>query len=103
MAVSAALKPFMRIFLRVRLRLKRRKDSEHEMTLNRIILSTAFIVYLCAASIFHLDLSSTLGSVFSIFIIYNLGTFLIFAHILWKPEASRTRRLAAIPLDILFF
>lgn len=85
----------------IRRRLKGRPDSEHEMTINRIVISTVVLAYLLIANarghdtaqdIFHESLI--------LFGIYYAASVLLFAHILREPGISHPRRILAIVLDI---
>jgi two-component system, sensor histidine kinase RpfC len=83
--------------------LRNRSDTEHEMTLNRIVLSWVFIVYFCAVNLLNFDPEHRLMPVLSMFGLYNFLAILLFAHIIWKPATHHLRRLHAIILDIVFF
>lgn len=95
-----------RASLRVRLRALRqrlaaRPDTEHEMTMNRIVIVCAALAYLYAAhwlgfaeATLALDYGKVLCSA------YLAASCLLFVHILWRPGVSHGRRLVALILDM---
>ncbi|HUC19698.1 MAG TPA: ATP-binding protein [Acetobacteraceae bacterium] len=77
-------------------RLRGRQDTEHEMSFNRLIFTTAITLYLVAVGQ-PLGGTALLGmSVFA------LGTIAIIAHILVWPAVNVPRRLFALCWDIGF-
>lgn len=90
-------------FTLCRQRLHNRPDSEHEMTLNRIVLSWVFILYFCGTHLFNFDPQHKLYPVLSMFVLYTFFAVIIFAHIIFNPSIVHARRVAAIGLDIIFF
>jgi two-component system sensor histidine kinase RpfC len=74
--------------------LRGRRDSEHEMSFNRL----AFFVVIVG-----LLLTAGNGPVIVPLIdmlIFALGAVALFAHILWRPDPNPTRRFAALVLDL---
>jgi two-component system sensor histidine kinase RpfC len=85
----------------VRRRLKGRPDSEHEMTINRIVLSTVVLAYLVIAqSKGHDAAQDVFHDALVLFGIYYAASLVLFVHILAKPGVSHGRRILAISLDI---
>lgn len=90
-----------RLMSTVRKRLRGRPDSEHEMTINRIVLSTVVLVYLVIArSKGHDAAQDVFLDALVLFGIYYVASIALFAHILAKPGISHRRRIVAIGLDI---
>jgi two-component system sensor histidine kinase RpfC len=77
-------------------RLRRRPDSEHEMSLNR--LGFAVLIGLYLAAVPSPDPAAALTSL-ALWCGFSVGLFL---HILARPGASSARRAAALLLDIGF-
>lgn len=80
-------------------RLQNRPDGEHEMVINRVVISALILLYLCGAALFgdtgvHDALVLT-ASFFGI-------SFAFLAHMLWKPGVSVPRRTIAIISDLGF-
>ena len=91
----------VRLFRRVRAGLKRRPDSEHEMTINRFVLSGISLAYLAIASLLgSADAAVMLRETWIYFAVYDLLSLALFLHILYQPGVSVTRRLLAIVLDL---
>ncbi len=101
-AVSAEPAPARRgVMARVRHLLRNRPDSEHEMTINRIVISTVVLGWLliaqsrghdAAQGVFHEALV-----LFGIYYVFSIG---LFGHILHDPRVSHARRIVAIMIDI---
>ena len=101
---SATLGRATRLFKRVRIELKRRPDTEHEMTINRFVLSGIVLAYLSIASMLgSTDAAVMLRETAVYFAAYDLLSLLLFCHILYRPGVSVTRRLLAIVLDLGLF
>ena len=76
----------VRLFKRVRTELKRRPDSEHEMTINRFVLSGIVLAYLSIASLLgSTDAALMLHETAIYFAVYDLLSLLLFIHILYRP------------------
>ena len=85
----------------VRSRLKGRADSEHEMTLNRLILNSIVFLYLIIAGRSGMaEAYEVFGLTNLLFVGYNVFSLGLFAHILYQPGISRFRRCFAIFLDL---
>jgi two-component system sensor histidine kinase RpfC len=81
--------------------LRARPDSEHEMTLNRLVFATLVIVYLgVAGAAGHSQASEIFNRVYPIFIAYIIGALALFAHILYRPRAVPARRIFAAVYDM---
>ncbi|KAB0267080.1 response regulator [Microvirga brassicacearum] len=101
---SASWSRVLRFFKRVRTELRRRPDSEHEMTINRFVLSGVVLAYLSIASALgSADAAVMLRETAIYFAAYDLLSLLLFCHILYRPGVSVTRRLLAIVLDLGLF
>lgn len=85
----------------VRARLAKRPDTEHEMVLNRLALNVVNIAYLLVAGGSGVAEAHNIFSLTALlFGLYNVFNFLIFAHILYRPGISPTRRILAIFVDL---
>jgi two-component system sensor histidine kinase RpfC len=86
----------------IRGRLRNRPDTEHEMTINRLVLSGLTLVYLAVASAFG---NTTAAGLLDNpgFLIYWLCSFALFGHILYQPGISVARRLIAMLIDFSMF
>ena len=81
--------------------LKNRPDSEHEMTLNRLVNNIVVLVYFAVASIWHIaEGEALLARTYHLFMMYNAASLLLFAHILRYPGVSVPRRLFAMCMDL---
>ncbi len=88
-------------FDRIRRILKNRPDSEHEMTLNRLVFATVVLLYLKIATFFGSDQAGEiLSNVWPVFVLYYIVSFYIFFHIIKNPGISPTRRVLAIFHDL---
>ncbi len=73
--------------------LRGRRDSEHEMSFNRLAFCLIIICYLVIDGGRNARaLTGMLG--------YAFFTIVIFVHILWRPRVSKVRRFLALALDI---
>ena len=89
------------LFAFVRQRLSNRPDSEHEMTVNRLVLNCIVFVYLFFASGSGLaDAAHVFNLTSLLFVGYNMFSVGLFAHILYDPGISHMRRVLAIFLDL---
>lgn len=88
----------------IRALLRERPDTEHELTLNRLLISSAILIYLSVSMLLGSQaaasaLNVALLPVF-LFEIFVAG---LFVHILKYPGASPIRRLAGIIADTSMF
>jgi two-component system sensor histidine kinase RpfC len=79
---------------RIAVLLRGRPDSEHEMSLNRLVFSTVIIAYLSAMGVAPLT-APILVTVCYVFIAFG-----IFLHILRHPATSQRRRYFALLCDL---
>ena len=92
------------LFKRVRTELKRRPDSEHEMTINRFVLSGIVLAYLSIASLLgSADAAIDAARDGDLFCGLRPVCPFCFHHILYRPGVSVARRLLAIVLDLGLF
>ncbi len=85
----------------LRRRLRGRPDSEHEMTINRIVISSVVLIYLLVASARgHGTAQDIFHEALVLFGIYYACSIALFIHILHDPGISHPRRILAITLDI---
>ncbi len=81
----------------LRRRLARRPDSEHEMSLNRIVIVSAIFAYLSLShAMGFVEATAALVHGQIICFTYFAVSLLIFAHILWRPGVSHARRHVAL-------
>lgn len=81
--------------------LRRRPDTEHEMTINRVVLLSLVLGYLCiAAAIGHEGASAMLAKSWRVFAGHYVVTLLLIWHLIMRPGASPVRRLVAIVVDL---
>src|ERR1043166_2262458 len=89
---------------KLRTHLRNRPDSEHELTLNRLALSGIVFGYLVVAgalgSVAAQDMLRTHGVYFGLYYAVSVA---FFAHILYRPETSRARRMLGILFDVGMF
>ncbi len=89
------------VFARMRERLKARPDSEHEMTINRLVIVSAVLLYLTVAD--RLGITKATAALEYgrlICIAYFGASLLIFAHLLAFPGLSHGRRSIALLVDM---
>jgi two-component system, sensor histidine kinase RpfC len=90
-----------RLMRPIRRRLKGRPDTEHEMTINRIALSTLVLIYMLIARAKGHDAAEDIfHDALLLFGIYYVASLALFAHILFAPGVSHPRRIVALALDI---
>jgi two-component system sensor histidine kinase RpfC len=94
--IAARLKSFVRLDPIIR-RLQNRPDGEHEIVLNRLVISTLLLLYLVSSAASD---GASLGAAFHTALIFAIGGWLFFAHMVWKPGVSQARRLAAMVFDL---
>ena len=78
-------------------RLRRRPDGEHEMTLNRLVISLLILCYLAVAA--DLGVAGTSRPLL-IVSIYFSASIAFFVHVLIWPTRFVTRRLVAMVMDL---
>jgi two-component system sensor histidine kinase RpfC len=97
--MTNAAKPHFSLIGFLKNRLSNRPDGEHEMVVNRVVISALILLYLAGAAIFgspsvH-DAVILTASFFGI-------SFAFLAHMLWKPGVCEPRRVIAIISDLGF-
>ena len=89
------------VMTRVRHLLRNRPDSEHEMTINRIVISTVVLGWLVIAQARGHDAAQGVFlEALVLFAIYYVFSICLFADILRDPRVSHVRRIVAIVIDI---
>lgn len=89
-----------RAFRWMRARLASRPDSEHEMMPNRLAFAGLVMGYLLVASALgHAFSQQMLADTWLWFVIYFFVSLGLFAHILWRPGISPSRRVFAMVHD----
>ncbi len=82
-------------------RLSGRPDSEHDMTLNRLALSTLVLIYLVVAWWRgHGAAEDIFEEALILFAIYYVASIVLFVDIVRDPGVSHPRRIVALVLDI---
>lgn len=90
----------MRAFSWTRDRLRGRPDSEHEITVNRLMFSGTIVLCLFAtAQLGSADAALVLQRTYAAFAVYSIASLVLFAHILWRPQISVGRRLVGMACD----
>jgi two-component system sensor histidine kinase RpfC len=85
-------------------RLRNRPDSEHEMTINRLVLSGAAFSYLIvAARLGYFDAEAMLHAQGPYFAIYQVASIILFCHLLYRSDISVARRLVGMAIDLGIF
>jgi two-component system sensor histidine kinase RpfC len=91
-------------FRRMVTTLRKRPDSEHEMTINRLAISTIILMYSLIASAFgNADAQGMLASTGMVWAVFYACAIGLFVHILRHPGVSPLRRVCAIFLDFGMF
>jgi len=80
-------------------RLKNRPDGEHEMVVNRVVISALILIYLGVASLLGVDVPSEAVVLTSLFFCIS---FAFLAHMLYQPGVSVPRRVVAMFSDLGF-
>jgi two-component system sensor histidine kinase RpfC len=89
---------------RVAAKLRRRPDSEHELTFNRLLLSSAILIYLLIAREGgSVAAAAALDAAALPFLTFELMAAGLFIHILCVPGISHPRRIVGIVSDIGIF
>jgi two-component system sensor histidine kinase RpfC len=83
----------------VKSRLRNRPDGEHEMVVNRVVISALILLYLGGAAMF--GSSSVYDAVVLTASFFGIS-FAFLAHMLWKPGVCEPRRIIAIISDLGF-
>lgn len=102
--------PWWRTFGVLRRRLRRRPDTEHETTFNRLALNLLALIYFAIDDAFGWSTAGggtasahfTFGYATMIACFYLVVALGFFGHILWKPAVSPIRRVAAMVADVSF-
>jgi two-component system sensor histidine kinase RpfC len=81
-------------------RLRGRPDGEHEMVLNRLVISLLILLYLLGTAVFGSYSLDTLYTPLSVATFYFVMSVAFFVHILARPGVSPLRRTLAIVLDM---
>ncbi|MPZ55501.1 MAG: response regulator [Rhizobiales bacterium] len=85
-------------------RLRKRPDTEHEMTINRLVLSGLTLIYLVVASGFgNASAAGMLDAAGPLLALYWTCSFALFGHILYRPGVSVARRLIGMLIDFGIF
>lgn len=93
--VAAGVRVTMRIISYLSRRLKARSDKEHEMSFNRLIIATAFIMIMLWQR--HPEMQTAL----LVMTLYVAVSTALLAHILVFPGASPVRRFVALCVDTI--
>jgi two-component system, sensor histidine kinase RpfC len=97
-------KPVTRIFSWVASRLRNRPDSEHELTVNRLVISgTAFTYLIIAAQFGQRGAERMLHEQSPYFAVYQIVSVILFCHLLYRPGISVGRRLVGMVFDLGLF
>jgi two-component system sensor histidine kinase RpfC len=85
-------------------RLRNRPDSEHELTVNRFVISgTAFTYLLIAAQFGQRGAERMLHEQSPYFAVYQIVSVILFCHLLYRPGISVGRRLIGMVFDLGLF
>jgi len=85
-------------------RLRNRPDTEHEMTINRLVLSGLTLIYLAVASSFgNASAAGMLDRAGPLLALYWSCSFALFGHILYQPGVSVARRIIGMLIDFSIF
>ncbi len=76
---------------------RRRPDREHEITLNRAVISLAILVF----TLFFMPGGETAFAARLIAVIYMVSATLLLAHLVWRPGISNVRRVVAMAVDLV--
>jgi two-component system sensor histidine kinase RpfC len=97
-------KPVTQIFSWVASRLRNRPDSEHELTVNRLVISgTAFTYLIIAAQFGQRGAERMLHEQSPYFAVYQIVSVILFCHLLYRPGISVGRRLVGMVFDLGLF
>lgn len=85
-------------------RLRNRPDSEHELTVNRLVISGVAFTYLVVAALTgQADAEQMLREESPYFAIYQIVSIILFCHLLYRPGVSVERRLIGMVFDLGLF
>ena len=97
-------KSVTRIFSWVASRLRNRPNSEHELTVNRLVISgTAFTYLIIAAQFGQRGAERMLHEQSPYFAVYQIVSVILFCHLLYRPGISVGRRLVGMVFDLGLF
>ncbi|KAA0970516.1 response regulator [Aureimonas fodinaquatilis] len=77
--------------------LRARPDREHEITLNRFVISVAILVF----TLFLMPVSDTAFAARLIAVIYLVSGTLLLVHLIWRPGISHARRVIGMFVDLI--
>ena len=97
--MTAAVKSRFSLLGFVKSRLKNRPDGEHEMVVNRVVISALILIYLGVASLFGVQVPYEAVLLTSLF--FGIS-FAFLAHMLYQPGVSVPRRVIAMCSDLGF-
>ncbi len=96
--------PVTRTFSWIAGRLRNRPDSEHELTVNRLVISgTAFTYLIIAAQFGQRGAERMLHEQSPYFAVYQIVSVILFCHLLYRPGISVGRRLVGMVFDLGLF
>jgi two-component system sensor histidine kinase RpfC len=97
--MTAAAKSHFSLIGFLKSRLKNRPDGEHEMVVNRVVISALILIYLGVASLFGVQVPYEAVLLTSLF--FGIS-FAFLAHMLYQPGVSVPRRVIAMCSDLGF-
>jgi len=97
--MTAAAKSHFSLIGFLKSRLKNRPDGEHEMVVNRVVISALILIYLGVASLFGVQVPYEAVLLTSLF--FGIS-FAFLAHMLYQPSVSVPRRVIAMCSDLGF-
>ncbi|WP_312224172.1 ATP-binding protein [Rhizobium rhizoryzae] len=84
--------------------LKQRPDTEHELTANRLLLSSTFLIYLVISHMMGSDAATTALQIAAVpALAFEAIAGALFLHLLVSPGVSHVRRLIGIVADLGLF
>jgi two-component system sensor histidine kinase RpfC len=97
--MSESAKPHFSLIGFLKSRLRNRPDGEHEMVVNRVVISALILLYLGGAAAFG---ASSPHEAVILTALFFCISFAFLAHMLWKPGVCEPRRIIAIVSDLVF-
>ncbi len=97
--MTAAAKKHFSVLGFLKSRLRNRPDGEHEMVINRVVISALILLYLAGAAIFG---ASSVRDAVILTASFFCISFAFLAHMLYQPGISVARRVTAIMSDLGF-